>query len=150
MSRRMKSIYMHTVVQLSCDVFPRKCHCILKYTQCTCSKLLLQGIKKWRTERELCVTLCSMIATNTITSTSVLEVDTAAPRATPSAEIKIKRYILLCTYMYYKLYIVCTAILAQHSLKDPPHLTTLSKSDMHKNVTMYNMCCKRLLSCSPF
>ena len=32
------------------------------------------------------ITLCNMIATNTITSTSVLEVDTAAPRATPSAK----------------------------------------------------------------
>jgi len=31
--------------------------------------------------------LCNIIATNTITSTSVFEVDTAAPRATPSATV---------------------------------------------------------------
>ena len=33
-------------------------------------------------------TLCNMIATNTITSTSVFDVVTAAPRATPSATEK--------------------------------------------------------------
>ena len=51
-------------------------------------------------------TLCSIIATNTITSTSVFEVDTAAPSATPSAEKKkiqiraIKNFIIWTGVLY--------------------------------------------------
>ena len=40
-------------------------------------------------------TLCNIIATNTITSTSVFDVDTAAPRATPSATMIKKIQCLL-------------------------------------------------------
>ena len=51
------------------------------------------------------LTLCNMIATNTMTSTSVFDVETAAPRATPSAEMTVT---LACILNYKQLLIKIT------------------------------------------
>ena len=44
------------------------------------------------------LTLCNMIATNTMTSTSVFDVETAAPRATPSAEMTVTLAACISNY----------------------------------------------------